>query len=62
MRRDESELRVWQKAYCLCLEIYNLAKTFPEDEQYGLTSQIKRAAIAGPLSIAEGYGRKTVGK
>ncbi len=62
MRRDENGLSAWQKAYRLCLEIYSLTKTFPEEEQYGLTSQIKRAAMAGPLSIAEGYGRKTAGK
>ena len=59
MLKNYKELNVWQKSYKLCLDIYNITKGFPKDEQYGLTSQIRRAAISLPSNIAEGYGRKT---
>jgi four helix bundle protein len=57
--KNYGELKVWQKAYELCLEIYKITKEFPKDEKYGLTSQIRRAAVSIPSNIAEGYGRKT---
>lgn len=59
MLKNYKELIVWQKAYHLCLEIYRLTKGFPKEEIYGLSSQIRRAAISVPCNIAEGYGRKT---
>jgi four helix bundle protein len=59
MLRSHKELTVWQKAYRLCLMVYRLSKGFPKDEVYGLTSQMRRAAISVPCNIAEGYGRKT---
>ena len=52
-------LQVWQKAYQLCLKIYKATKNFPKEERYGLTSQIRRAAVSVPSNIAEGYGRKS---
>jgi len=52
-------LKVWQKAYQLCIKTYKITKGFPKEERYGLTSQIRRAAVSVPLNIAEGYGRKT---
>jgi len=52
------ELIVWQKAYTLVLEIYKLTKDFPKSETYGMTEQMKKAAISIPSNIAEGYGRK----
>ncbi|MDD5326290.1 MAG: four helix bundle protein [Phycisphaerae bacterium] len=52
------ELIVWQKAYILVLEIYKLTCDFPKSETYGLTQQVRRAAISIPSNIAEGYGRK----
>ena len=58
MLKNYKELQVWQKAYQFCLEIYKVTKTFPNEEKYGLTSQIRRAAISIPSNIAEGYGRK----
>ena len=51
-------LIVWQKAYELALEIYKITKSFPNDERYGLVSQIRRAAISVSGNIAEGYERK----
>ena len=52
------DLKVWQKAYDLVLEIYKATKSFPSEEKYGITSQIRRAAVAIPSNIAEGYGRR----
>ncbi len=59
MLKNYKELKVWQKAYQLCLEIYKITKGFPREERYGLISQIRRAAVSIPSNIAEGYGRKT---
>jgi len=46
MLTSYKELKVWQKAYQLCLGIYKLTRAFPKDEQYNLTSQIRRVAVA----------------
>ncbi len=62
MLRNYKDLKVWQKAYHVCLEIYRITMSFPGDERYGLTSQIRRSAVSIPSNIAEGYGRKTVGE
>jgi four helix bundle protein len=59
MLTNYKELKVWQKSYKLCLAIYNVTKKFPKNEGFGLTSQIRRAALSIPSNIAEGYGRKT---
>ena len=59
MLKNFKELTVWQKAYQLCLIIYRLTKGYPKEEIYGLTSQMRRAALSVPCNIAEGYGRKT---
>ena len=59
MLKNYKELIVWQKAYQLCLELYKVTKSFPKEEKYGLTSQIRRSAVSVPSNIAEGYGRKT---
>lgn len=53
------DLRVWQKAYGLTKEIYLVSQDFPREELYGLTTQIRRAAISIPANIAEGYGRRS---
>ena len=53
------ELIVWQKARKLVKEIYLILKSFPEDEKYGIISQIRRASISIPANIAEGAGRNT---
>ena len=59
MLRNYKDLQVWQKAYQLCLEVYKATGEFPKHELYGITSQIRRAAVSIPSNIAEGYGRKT---
>jgi four helix bundle protein len=59
MLKSYKDLKVWQKSYQLCLDIYKLTRGFPKEEQYGLISQIRRAAVSVPSNIAEGYGRKT---
>ena len=52
------DLIVYQKAYSLVLQVYNLMNTFPENEKRELGYQIRRAAVSIPANIAEGYGRK----
>jgi four helix bundle protein len=53
-----TDLIVWQKALDLVEEVYKLAKQFPPEERFGLSSQIQRAAVSIPANIAEGHGRK----
>ena len=59
MLKSFKELKVWQKSYELCLEVYRITAKFPKEERYGLTSQIRRSVVSIPSNIAEGYGRKT---
>jgi four helix bundle protein len=59
MLKNYKDLKVWQKSYKLCLEIYRITAKFPKEEIYGLISQIRRSAVSIPSNIAEGYGRKT---
>ncbi len=49
------KLIVWQKAHGLVLSIYRLSESFPKSEMFGLTSQLRRAAVSVPANIAEGY-------
>jgi four helix bundle protein len=55
------DLQVWQRAIQLTLVIYQLTQGFPREETYGLSCQIRRAAVSIPSNIAEGQGRLTVG-
>ena len=52
------ELDVWKKAVDLVEAIYELSRQLPDDEKFGLVSQIRRAAVSIPSNIAEGYGRQ----
>lgn len=55
--RKFEDLVVWQKAHQLVIKIYRLNKTFPKDEIFGLTSQLRRAAVSVPANIVEGFKR-----
>ena len=59
MLKNFKDLKVWQRSYQLCLDIYKITKGFPKEERYGMISQIRRSALSVPCNIAEGYGRKT---
>jgi four helix bundle protein len=56
------ELVVWQRAFDLSVEIYRLTGTFPPSEQFGLTSQLRRASVSIASNIAEGNGRVSKGE
>ena len=56
------DLIVWQKSMKLVTDIYSVTRSFPADEMYTLTSQLRRCAISIPSNIAEGYGRHTTGE
>jgi len=62
MKRHYKDLVVWQKAMKLVSEVYRATAAFPREELYGLTSQIRRAAVSVPSNIAEGQGRLTRGE
>ncbi|OGY55317.1 MAG: four helix bundle protein [Candidatus Buchananbacteria bacterium RIFCSPLOWO2_01_FULL_46_12] len=54
------DLQVWQKSHQLTLEIYHTTKNFPAEEKFGLTSQIRRAAISVASNIVEGFKRTSI--
>lgn len=55
------DLIVWQKAMDLVINVYAVSKDFHADEKFGITNQIRRAAVSVPSNIAEGWGRKNLG-
>lgn len=57
MIKSYRDLETWQIAMDLVAEVYRVTKLFPRDETYGLTSQLRRAAVSVPSNIAEGQGR-----
>lgn len=59
MKGTYKELVVWQKAHALTLEIYNISKDFDSSEKFGITSQLRRAAVSIELNIVEGKYRNT---
>src|SRR5579872_3668537 len=59
---DFKDLRVWAKAHELALNIYQKTRSFPKEEIYGLTSQMRRAAASVGANIAEGCGRRSDGE
>lgn len=52
------KLKIWNDSIDLCMEVYKALATMPNDEKYGLSSQLKRAAVSIPSNIAEGAGRE----
>ncbi|HEX8161126.1 MAG TPA: four helix bundle protein [Pyrinomonadaceae bacterium] len=57
--RDHRDLIAWQKAMNLVTSVYKASRVFPKEEAYGLTSQLRRAAVSVPANIAEGQGRRS---
>jgi four helix bundle protein len=55
-----TDLIVWQKSHALVLTIYNMTSTFPKEEVYGLTSQIRRSAVSIPANIDEGFIKRGI--
>ena len=62
MAQAFQDLTVWQRAMEMTVCVYGLTKTFPKDEVYGLTSQLRRASVSVASNIAEGRGRMTDGE
>lgn len=52
-----TELKVWERSHVLVLELYRLSASFPEEERFGIVSQLRRAAVSVPTNIAEGAKR-----
>ena len=57
--RNHKDLEVWQKSISLASEVYHLTKKYPDDEKYGLVSQMRRAAVSIASNIAEGSARNS---
>jgi four helix bundle protein len=57
--RNYRDLQVWSKAHHLTLELYRMSRQFPREEIYGITSQLRRAAVSIGANLAEGCGRRT---
>jgi four helix bundle protein len=54
-----TELKVWQRAHTLVLQVYRFTKSFPSEERFGLTAQVRRAVLPVPTNIAEGSKRQS---
>ena len=59
--RSFKDLIVWQRSMDLAVRIYRITQKLPASEKFGLTSQLRRAAVSIPSNIAEGYGRLSTG-
>lgn len=54
-----TELKVWQQSHALALEVYRLSQSFPSEERFGITSQLRRAVLSVPTNIVEGSKRSS---
>ncbi|HLP10501.1 MAG TPA: four helix bundle protein [Flavobacteriales bacterium] len=59
MHHNHKELKVWQKSIELAVEVYSATANFPNEEKFGLTSQIRRSSVSIPSNISEGAGRSS---
>ncbi|MDD3647740.1 MAG: four helix bundle protein [Candidatus Dojkabacteria bacterium] len=57
--KDFRNLKVWQKAHSFTIKLYEITNTFPREELYGITNQLRRAVSSIPINISEGCGRFT---
>ena len=57
--RGHRDLIAWQKAMRLVTDVYKATRSFPREEAYGLTNQLRRAAVSVPSNLAEGHGRNS---
>jgi len=57
-----NRLEIWREGMCIVSSVYRLTRTWPREELYGLTAQVRRAAVSVPSNIAEGVGRGTPGE
>ena len=62
MGQSFRDLAVWQRSVALTVAVYKLTSVFPDTEKFGLTNQMRRAAVSVASNIAEGYGRSTKGE
>ena len=62
MAKHYRELIAWQKAMSMVTHVYEITKTFPDSEKFGLVSQMRRSAVSVPSNIAEGQARNTTGE
>jgi len=60
--RSYRDLIVWQKSMDLTVKVYTVSRTFPAEEKFGITSQMRRAGVSIPANIAEGQARNTTGE
>jgi four helix bundle protein len=56
--KSYEELEVWQYGHAVTLQVYRWTRGFPKEERYGLSAQLRRAAVSVPANIAEGFGRR----
>jgi len=59
MAKSYEELEVWRKSHQVVLSVYRTTRSFPREEMFGLTSQVRRASASAPANIAEGFRRTT---
>ena len=62
MLRSYRDLDVWKRSLILVADVYRMTRILPSDERFGLTTQLRRAAVSVTINIAEGYGRSTRGE